>query len=314
MKAVITSGWRAWVELMDRREPATALALVRMFVAVVLLADYATVWRLELVHVLWSPTPDGYATAYDALAAGPTLYAVVVLALACMLFGLATRVACVVFVIASAQLSHLAPDGERGIDILLRIIVAILALSRSNASWSLDAWIARRLGRPMPQEVPAWPRYLLLLQLVWVYVSGGMNKGGAEWGPQGGFTALANALTDPHTARFDPAWIATVYPLTRIATALTMCFELGAPLYLLFYYYAATAERPGRVRALCNRLRMRWVWIALGVALHLGIAITLRLGIFAWGMLALYPVLLLPRELIYRRNTVAPANRASSPS
>ena len=73
---------------------------------------------------------------------------------------------------------------------------------------------------PMPAQVPAWPRYLLLLQLVWVYFSGGMNKSAGAWGPFGGFTALANALSDPHAARFAPGWVGAIYPLTRIATGL----------------------------------------------------------------------------------------------
>jgi hypothetical protein len=45
-------------------------------------------------------------------------------------------------------------------------------------------------------------------------------------------------------------------------------------------------------------LRLRWVWIAIGVTFHLGIAMTLRLGVFPWGMLALYPVLLRSDELV----------------
>ena len=36
------------------------------------------------------------------------------------------------------------------------------------------------------------------------------------------------------------------------------------------------------------------MWIATGVVFHLGIAMTLKLGIFPWGMLALYPVLFAP--------------------
>ena len=76
-----------------------------------------------------------------------------------------------------------------------------------------------------------------------------------------------------------------------------MAFELGAPLILLLTYYAATADRPGRLRRWCNRLRLRWIWIGLGAAFHLGIALTMRLGIFPAAMLALYPVLLLPEEI-----------------
>ena len=85
--------------------------------------------------------------------------------------------------------------------------------------------------------------------------------------------------------------------MLRAGTFATVVFELSAPLYLVWLYFAATAERAGRVRAWCNRLRLRWIWLALGVTFHLGIAVFLRIGVFPWAMLALYPVLLLPREL-----------------
>jgi hypothetical protein len=274
--------WRAWVALWDRREPPTALAMVRIALACVLLVDYLYVWHAGLVGPVWSPPPHGFAVGHPWFG-GDVAWAIATVALVAIACGAATRVACVVFVVASAQLSALTPNGESGLDMLARVTFLILALSQCNARWSVDALVLRRLGRAVPAEVPAWPRYLLLAQLVWVYFSGGMNKSGAEWGPQGGFTALANALSDPHAARFDPAWVGTIYPLTRIATALTMVFELGAPLYLLAY---AKGWR-----------RLRWIWIGLGISFELGIAIGLRLGSFPFGMLALYPVLLVPEEL-----------------
>ena len=296
------AAWHAWVALWDRREPATALALVRIGVGLCLVYDLITTWRLDLIGPLYSV--DGYAVAHDGWARtllghdpGPTLWAIALGAAACIAVGAGTRVACVVFAVVGAQLGYHAPRSDLGIDNMLRIVVMILALSQSHARWALDAWVWRRLGRPLPAEVPAWPRYLLLLQLVWIYFSGGVNKAGAEWGPLGGFTALENILSDPNIARLAPGWIAPITPLARLATAVTMAFELLAPLYLLALYYAETADRPGRVRRWSNRLRLRWVWIALGVSFHLGIAITLRFGIFPWGMLALYPVLLRPGEL-----------------
>jgi hypothetical protein len=309
--------WRAWVELCDRREPPAALALVRIGAALVLLVDHLWVWHVGLVEPLWAPLPRGFAIEGAGFAAplgldGFALWGIAVGALALIAVGAATWVACVVFVLASAQQASVAPDGESGIDMLMRLVFAVLALSRCNARWSVDAWIAARIGRPMPSEVPAWPRYLLLLQLVWVYFAAGINKSG-EWGPHGGFTALGNALLDPHNGRLDPELIAVVYPLTRVATALTITFELTAPVFLLCTYYAVTPDRTGRVRAWCNRWRVRWIWIALGVFFELGIAIGLKLGAFPFGMLALFWVLLLPREL-QRLNTAPPAKRASSPS
>lgn len=296
----MTRAWRAWVALMDRKEPATALALVRIGASVVLLADLLWVGHEGLVRALWGAGPDGFALAEPRFGA-VGLWTIGVVALACIALGLATRVACLVYLFVSVQMALVAPDAESGLDTLLRIVFPILALSRCNARWSLDAVIARRLGRPMPDEVPAWPRYLLLLQLVWVYFSGGQNKSSGDWGPLGGFTALAQALSDPHAARFDPGWIATAMPITRIATALTMAFELCAPIYLLWLYYSATPEQPGRLRRWSNRLRLRWIWLGLGVSLELGIALTLRLGSFPFGMLALYPVLLQPEELRWKR-------------
>ena len=311
----MTRLWRAWVALMDRREPPTQLALVRIAIGLVACLDLLNVRRLGLIDALWAPPPAGYATSYAPwLGLSPhALWAIATVAAAAIALGAATRAACVVFVLASVVMSHLAPNSESAMDMVMRVAVLVLALSRANARWSLDALVARRLGRPMPAEVPAWPRYLLLLQLVWIYASGGQNKSGAEWGPFGGFTALADSLADPHAARFAATWVPHVLPLTRIASALTIAFELGAPLYLLLLYYAATRDRPGRLRAWCNRWRLRWLWLGLGVAFEVGLAVLLRLGDFPYGMLALYPALLLSGDL-YFLNTPGPANRASSPS
>ena len=104
------------------------------------------------------------------------------------------------------------------------------------------------------------------------------------------------ALLDPHNGRIDPGVIVALYPLTRVATALTMVFELTAPAYLLWLYYAATPDRPGRLRRFANRYRLRWIWLALGVSFEIGIALGLKLGAFPFGMLALFPLLLLPED------------------
>jgi hypothetical protein len=298
----IRRAWRAWVALLDRREPPTALALVRIAAAFVLLCDYLYVWHAGLIDPLWSRYPDGFATGFSGWAdslglSAFGLWAIATGALVCVLLGAGTRVACIVFVLVSAQQSSIAPDSESAIDMLMRIVFVVLALSGCNARWSVDAWIRRRLGRPMPALVPAWPRILLLLQVVWVYFSAGQNKASQDWGPLGGFTALANALLDPHNGRLPAGLVSAVYPLTRLATALTITFELTALFYLLWLYYAATADWPGRLRRIANRARLRWIWFGLYVFFELGIAIGLKLGAFPYGMLALAPVLLLPEDV-----------------
>jgi len=305
----MSRAWRAWVELWDRREPATAQALVRIGVGLCMLFDLLQVRWLGLVEAVWAPPPVGMAYGggdavwaarwfgASAESAG-LLWWIAVVAIAAFTVGALTRVAGLTFVLIYAQMAHLAPDCDRGIDIAIRAVVAILALSSCHARWSVDAWIRRRLGRPFPELVPAWPRLLLFAQLIWIYFSGGHNKGGPEWGPFGQFAALANVLSDPHFSRFSADWVSALYPLTQLATASVMAFEYGAPLMIPLTWFHATADRPGRLRRLCNRLRLRWIWIGVGVGFHIGIAATLRLGIFPWGMLAIYPVLLHPGELV----------------
>jgi len=300
---------RAWVALWDRREPATAQALVRIALGVVVLGDLVQIAWLGLVDAVWAPPPVGMghgatqalwsvrwlgASAHTA----ELLYAAAFVSIALFTVGAATRVAAVVFVLCYAQLGFYCPDADRGIDTAVRTVMLVMVFGHGHARWSVDAWVRRRLGRPYPERVPAWPRYLLFLQLLWIYFSGGHNKTGREWGFGGGFTALANVLSDPHFARFGDGWVSVVHPLTRVATAATMAFELGAPLMILLTWWHATRDRPGRVRAWSNRLRLRWIWIAIGASFHLGIAMFMRLGIFPWGMLALYPVLFHPEELM----------------
>ncbi len=261
-----------WVELWDRREPATAQVVVRILVGLCVLGDLLDVARLGLVDVVWSPGP-WWAATIAALA---------------FTAGALTRVAGVVLVLALAKLGELAPDGDRGIDGVFRVVICVLVLSSCHARWSVDAVVRGKLARPFPELVPAWPRYLLFAQVAWIYFSSGHNKMSPEWTPLDGFSALGNVLSDPHYARFAPDWVGTAWPLLAFATAVTMVFEWTAPLLLL----------PGR-----DRWQFRRIWVAVGIAFHLGIAMFLRLGVFPWGMLALYPVLLRPDELarLHRR-------------
>jgi hypothetical protein len=299
-----------WVSFWDRREPATSLALTRILVAAVLLADLLQARVYGLVEAIWGPPPEGLA--WGGVGSAAPLAArwfgsstdtawllwwsgVVVAVLLCA--GAATRVTAILLALIWAQLGNIAPDSDRGIDFMLRGVLLVLAFSPCHARWSVDAWVRRKIGRPFPELVPAWPRYLLFLQVIWVYFSAGHNKTDGAWGPLEGYSALANILTDPHFARFDPAWVGTFYPLLQLATASTMLFELGSPGMLLLTYWSATRERPGRIRRLANLLRLRWLWIVTGVTFHIGIGVTMRLGIFPWGMLALYPVLFHPDEL-----------------
>jgi hypothetical protein len=298
--------WARWTALWDEREAPTSLWLCRVLVACVVLADLFSAELSGAGLGAFAPPPEGlgYATqgqwstnlfgATTATAHG--LYFMAGVGATCFLFGVATRVAGLGLALALAELGNLAPEGDRGVDVLLRIAILVLVCSGSHVRWSFDAWLGSRLGKLPPALIPAWPRRLLMLQLVWLYFSAAHNRGDPAWWPTGGFSALATLLNDPHYARFSPGWLAHVYPLTQAATVTTMSFELGSPLLLFLTYLDRDPHRGGRVGELVRRYRVRWLWLALGVMLHLGIAITMRLGIFSYGVLALYPVFIYPDE------------------
>lgn len=293
--------WAAWASFWDRREHPLPLALVRIGVACVLLYDFAAVASHGLVGVLWAPQEEG-GLAYrseDAFASGDVLFGVCVLSAVSLAIGLFSRSSAAVLLVAYAQLAMLLPEADRGIDMLLRSVLVILAFSRAGATWSLDAKLrSGSFAAPPDLEVPAWPRYLVVVQLVWTYFSAATHKLQSPWTPIDGFSALHYVLQDPHFARWDFAWISSFHPLTRLATFGTVAFEWSAPLSLLAWWYEATADRPGRLRRLFNVVRFRRAWIATGVVFHLALLVTLRLGIFPLGMLALYPAFFSPDELL----------------
>jgi hypothetical protein len=323
--------WAAWVELWDRREAPTSLALCRILVAAVLLADLLQARSYGLIDTIWGPPPDGLAwgtkgsnPAAVARWLGASTGTAALLwwtgAVACLLViaGVATRLSILVLALTWAQLGHFAPDSDRGIDFMLRSVLLVLVFSQSHACWSVDAWFRRRIGRPFAAMVPSWPRYLIFAQLLWIYFSAGHNKTDKAWGPFGNFTALSNILTDPHFARFDPSWVATFYPLLQLAALATMIFELTSPVMILLTWWHSTGDRPGRLRRLSNFLRLRWVWMLTGLSFHVGIAVTMRLGIFPWGLIALYPALLRPdevnRAVAWLHSRIPRGNGTRSPS
>jgi hypothetical protein len=300
-----------WVAFWDRREAPESLALLRILVGLVLAWDLAESALRGLIPALWQVPPRGIGLALPTSALPlvlrafgtsdavlEALFAVALLGALAVAVGFCLRPAAFGCALATAALAHLAPDGERAIDVLLRTAMLVLALSRADAVWSLSAWLRKRRGAPLERLIPAWPRQLLFLQLVWVYFSAAHNRGGDAWWPAGDFAALSRILSDPHFARFSPGWTGHVYPLTQLATLLTMAFELTSPLLLALTYCDRHSGAGGQVGALVRRFRLRWAWLGLGVCLHLGIAVTMRLGIFPFGMLALYPVLLHPDEVV----------------
>lgn len=64
---------------------------------------------------------------------------------------------------------------------LAALLAWLLAFSPAHRAWSVDAWIARRLGRPAATRIPAAWLYLLRVQVGIVYVFAGLAKAQGDW-------------------------------------------------------------------------------------------------------------------------------------
>ena len=86
---------------------------------------------------------------------------------------------------------------------------------------------------------------------------------------------LYKIMTDPMAARLDAnnPMLRTLWPLFRVGSMGTVVWEVASPLLLT-----------------------RWAHFygIIGVAMHVGIAVGMKLGMFSYGMLSLYPVVMAP--------------------
>jgi hypothetical protein len=299
--------WGAWVELLGRREPATSLARFRIAVALVMLYSLLSMVAAGLVEVMWVDAAYGglqtlstrhwlvgllggrtHATAWTLVGSGLLLSTLLAV-------GLGGRITALLALQVYYALTTASGTLGGGYDMLVTNALWLLVLSESTATLSLDCRL--RTGRfTSDRPVPAWPRYLVILQLVVVYCTTGLHKLSPVWTPGGDHSALYWVFQEPTWRRFDMTWTASewVYPLTQLGTAVTWWWEVLAPLLLVIYWARHTAARGGRVRRVLNRFDLRVPWAAIGVSLHLGILVLINVGPFSWISLAYYLCLIPP--------------------
>jgi hypothetical protein len=261
--------WQSWVERCGQSVDARALAALRISVAAVALLDLARVGQLGLVDLLYRSYAAGGLSGFtdpacmiDPASMGPPVYFLTLAALFCVLLGVGTRPAILVAVLLWAQLGHLYPPGDRAIDRMLRTVLLFLLFSESHRRWSFAP------GAPAKQ-VGAWPLILLRWMLVLVYTSAGVAKLAQQpgWLSVSGMPVLYRILADPMASSLDPLGAAPWWWLLRALGWGTIALELSSFLLLT-----------------------RWsrFWIPPVLVMHLGIAWSMKLGMFSGGMIAFY--------------------------
>jgi hypothetical protein len=290
--------WVRWTRFLDAREPGDALALFRIACGLVILGAVGSTVLHGLVPVLWLDRAHGgfldlltKTGLFKLVDVTPTaVWAMTGICLASaglMVIGLGGRWAVLAAQQSYMALTNLNPISQGSDDLLLANGLWLLVLARSTATLSLDCRLTT--GRwTSPAPVPAWPRYLAVFQLVLVYWATGVQKVSLAWVPGGDHSALYYIMQQPSWQRWDMRWLAWVYPLTQLATMSVWWFEILAPLLLLALWYRRTADRPGRLRAFFNRMHYRGLFVAAGLAMHLGILVLMNVEPFTWVALSFY--------------------------
>ena len=300
--------WRRIVELTSAQEDGLSFALFRVLIGACLIATVMTVIVHGLVPIIWIDRDwGGYRTLGDrswliTLLGGPrpeAVWGVIAVALSAglaLMVGIGGRFTA--FVASQSWMALSVLNGHCGgsYDELLTNALWLLVLGPNSRTLSLDARIAT--GRWLRADpIGKWARYLVVFQLVVVYCSTGSQKLSAYWTPVGGYSALYYILQQPSWQLRDMSFLAYVYPLTQLATAMTWLWEISSPLLLVSMWLRADPERGGRVRRFLARLDYRIPFCIIGLGMHIGIELSMNVGPFSFIALSYYVALWRPDEI-----------------
>jgi hypothetical protein len=269
-----------WTRFWFRPVTPHLFALLRIvwgvlgLLALYAVADLDVFWRTD--GIVW-PTQSSVHDAAASLT-GPALapaaaLAAVALAYVFMIAGVVTPLTVPLAFVATFCAIRWNPlPLSAAYQVYLNLLFCV-ALSDCGRVWSVDAWLERRRRRAAPAEVAIWPLRLFRFQVCVIYGFTGLWKFQDVHWRDG--SALHYVLSNTQFRRFPidlPTWSAEAL---TIGTYVTLLWEVLFPVMILW--------RP-----------TRWVTLALGVAMHVGMAVTLELGPFPYIMLGSYVAFLEP--------------------
>ncbi len=300
--------WSRWVEATSRTEDATSFALFRIGMGLGVLYTVGSVVVNGLVPVLW--IDEAFGGMRDlfrgpwlvAWLGGPTPGVVWPLVIGSLIggvlltIGLGGRLMTLVTLTLTVNVLDLNGHAGGSYDELLSNGLWLCVLGGGEGTLSVSAWLAHRRWWPSAQML-AFPRWLVGWQLVLMYGATGLQKVSAYWVPGGEASALYYILQQPSWHRADMSWLAYVFPLTQLSTTISWLWEVSAPVWLLAVWWASwPAERAGAIVRTANRIGLRWIYLGLGLAVHVGIFLTMEVGPFSFLSLMFYTAMVYPHE------------------
>lgn len=275
-------GWLKHLSLAFEADLRT-LALVRIGLGSVLLMDLAIrVQALEAHYTDFGVLPRDFIS-YSLnkwrvclhLIAGSTfgqaaLFALAGLCAVALLLGYRTRLAAILCWVLTVSLQNRNPMVLTGGDTLLRCLLFWACFMPLGARWSLDRKLSRDKVPDQTMVVNAGVA-AFMLQVFLVHFFAGILKSGTEWRSE--FTAIYYALEIDQLQLPVGGWLLELpLPVLKAMTASTMVAELVLPFLLFPLLFGLERWRNG----------IRFAVAAALIGFHIGLALTLRLGIFPW--------------------------------
>jgi len=282
------SRWSWWT----RSVPAEIYAILRISVASVLLLDQVMT-MLPNLRAIYGEGSTGAPQLYtwmferpqwhwsllqgirDPQAIELMLY-VWMAATIGLLIGWNTRLCAIVVWMLAVSFTNLNVYAINAGDHIRGMLLLYVAMVPCGAAWSVDAWLQSRqqdgVASAARVHVHPWALRLLLIQLAWMYGASGLCKlSGHNWVAG---DSLYYVMHDLSLTRFSAEMAQVPYWAMQVATWSVLAWEVLFPLLVVF-----------------RRTRV-WALLA-GVAMHLGIFVTMELGCFPLYLLAVYAALLL---------------------
>ncbi|MET0698744.1 MAG: HTTM domain-containing protein [Mycobacterium sp.] len=270
------TAWSSWHRFWFTVSPAYTLGLVRIVFGVLIIA-----WTLELktnfymrfgsqgvVPVTydrsWSWSVFEYLRSDDALLLG---WVVLLAAATALTIGWQSRIAAIVVFVLIMSFERRNPWVFNAGDMLLRVESVMIMLAPCGAALSVDQW--RRSGSFFSsRDCKQWALRLMQVQVSIIYLSTVIAKlRGETW--QNGTAVLYSLRQVDMLAIPTPEWLTSNLLIMNAVAWGTLIIECSIGVLIW------------------NRRWRPWV-LAAGVMLHLGISMTLEVGLFSFAVFVLY--------------------------
>jgi hypothetical protein len=235
------------------------------------LTPFAMYWPLDGLSPLPGSGVRAWLAARDlGTVAGTMLFVWLACSYAAMTVGFRSDLAVLMSFVGQVAMTHWNSLPLSSAHQVATVLLFCLLWAPTGQVWSLDA----RSREGVLQPAPAWPLWLMRVQVAIIYLSSGLYKFAYPMWRDGSAVHWALNLNAFH--RFPWPWPASLAPLEAFLTWSTLAFELMFWAFVLF-----RRTRP-------------WILLA-GIGLHLGLFLSLELGPFSPLMIASYLCYLAPQ-------------------